>query len=108
MTVLYGCNGGSNLDDIDIKLVRPSSDTATNGILPIQVAVTGGEADRVEVLIDGDWFPICADHHTANDHGAEAACKMLGYAGGKVVKTGEAVLKSMVTESARAHSYYSS
>ena len=53
MTVLCGCNGGSTLDDVEIKLIRPSGDTVTNGIVPIQVAVSGGEADRVEILIDG-------------------------------------------------------
>ena len=50
------CSGDSGSEALEVKLLRPSGDIATNGIVNIQVSVTGGSAERVDLLKDGVSF----------------------------------------------------
>ena len=56
LCILMSCSGDSGSEALEVKLLRPSGDIATNGIVNIQVSVTGGSAERVDLLKVGVSF----------------------------------------------------
>ena len=68
------------------RVGRPSSATVTvsdNDASRGELRLYGGSAfeGRLEVFIDG-WGTVCNDEFDRNDHGANVACRQLGFSGG--------------------------
>ena len=66
LCILMSCGGDGDPDALEVKLLRPSGDIATNGIVNIQISVQGGYADRVDLLKDGQAFASLTTLYTAD------------------------------------------